>query len=124
MRLTIPVAPTLAWHALTDPCEVATWSGLRPIRLEPDYPVAGEHALWREHDGVVLHDEILAVDPERRLYSRLRRGPWLAVETYLLAPAGTHATTLRAEWRGHPALVLGNDAAMRRLVSRAGRAPA
>ncbi len=115
LRRTIPAPPADVWFALTDSETVATWAGVRPARLRADYPAAGERALWR--DGTtVLHDDILAVEPERLLRSRLRRGPFLVLEEYRLTSRGMHATELLAEWRGHPALVLGNDAAVARMV--------
>jgi hypothetical protein len=120
LRLAIAAPVDKVWRALTDPDQVTAWAGVQPVRLQPDYPVAGEHALWREADGTLLHDEILIVVPERRLQSRLRRGPALVLEDYVLCPAGRAGTTLRAEWRGHPALVTGNDAAMARMIRALG----
>lgn len=90
---------------LTDPAEVTAWAGVRPARLSADYPTVGEHALWWD-GSVLLHDEILDVQPERRLYSRLRRGSLLVIEDYRLRPLGHRGTELLAEWRGHPALVV------------------
>jgi hypothetical protein len=122
LRLTIPVPTTAVWRALTDVAEVSEWTGLEAVTTGIDYPIAGEWAIWRDpSSGVLLHDEILTVDPGRRLRSRLRRGPWLAIEDYVVEAAGPRSTTLRAEWRGHPILVVGNDRAMHAMV-RAARA--
>jgi hypothetical protein len=131
VRITVAVAAPVAtvWRALTDPAIVTMWAGVTPVRLAAGYPQPGEHALWRESNGGLLHDLILNVEPERRLTSRLTRGSCWVMEDYLLDARGARATRLRAEWRGHAALALGNDASLRRLkawceLSRAGRARA
>ena len=43
--------------------------------LPDGYPTAGQRAIWRDN-GVLLRDDILIAEPERRLVSRLARGPW------------------------------------------------
>ncbi len=113
LALTISAPVDRLWRALTVPSEVARWAVVEPIDVPAGYPAPGQHATWRDGDRV-LHDVIVRVDPLRRLSSRLWRGPWLVLEDYLLHPRG-RSTRLRAEWRGHPALAAGNDAAMRRL---------
>lgn len=120
VRRMIPAPIDVVWRALTDPEEVSAWAEVVPVRLRRDYPAAGEHALWRVRNGVLLHDEILNVVDRRELVSRLRTGPWLAIETYRIAPAGPGATTLLADWRGNPALVAGNDELMHRMIRAAG----
>lgn len=105
LRRTIAAPVEEVWRTLTDHVAVTAWAGVTPARLSPGYPVVGEHALWWDH-GVLLHDEILDVQPERRLHSRLRRGSLLVLEDYRLHPLGPRTTRLLTEWRGHPGLVI------------------
>ena len=90
----------MVWHALTEPMVVSEWSGLTAVRLDPDYPRPGEHALWRERSGAILHDVIVAVVPQRRLYSYLSQGPSWALEEYLLRAMGQERTQLQVNLRG------------------------
>ncbi len=111
--MTIAAPVEQVWQALTDPAEVIRWAAVDPVMLPEGYPTAGQHAIWR--DGrTLLHDYIVAVEPNRRLTSRLTLGPWQVNEEYALQPRGSQTTRLRATWSGHPTLAV-NDAAMRRL---------
>lgn len=103
IALVIAAPVDRVWRALTVPAEVEQWAGVAAHDVPPGYPRAGDHARWSDR-GVVLHDYIVAVLPERLLASRLTRGSDLVVERYDLRPAGTSATRLRATWLGHPGL--------------------
>jgi len=103
------------WRALAVVDEVRMWAGVQPARIPAGYPAAGDDALWHDR-GAILRDVILDVVPERRLLSRLERGPALVIEEYRLAPlANGRATRLVATWRGHAALADGNRPTMERL---------
>ncbi len=91
------------WFALTDPCAVVAWAGVTPADVPHDYPRPRQHATWWD-GAVLLHDEIVAVDPQRRLASRLRRGSHHAVEDYRLTRTGRATSRLLATWRGSPRL--------------------
>ena len=121
MTLTIAAPIARVWQALIDPDVVALWSALDPVFLPPGYPAAGQHAIWADH-GALLHDWIVAVEPSRKLVSRLAMGPWQVNEEYALVPRGNRSTVLRAIWSGHPKLVE-NGAGMRRLKNWCERAP-
>lgn len=109
VTLDIAAAVSRVWRALTTPDEVETWAGVTAVSLPPTYPAAGDYARWWDR-GVLLHDYIVAVEPERTLESRLERGSDLVIERYALR-AGGGATRLRATWRGHPRLA-GNERSM------------
>ena len=115
LRRTIAAPTSDVWRALTDPGLVTTWAGVTAARLSAHYPTAGDHALWWDN-GTLLHDKILAVEPERLLTSRLQRGPHLVLEEYRLRPLGPRTTLLHADWRGHAALVAGSAHALDGMV--------
>ena len=114
-RITLTIAAPIGrvWRALTDPEVVTGWAAVEPVVLPAGYPTAGQRAIWRDR-SVLLIDDIVAVEPERLMVSRLAMGPWRVNETYALQPRGARSTILSAAWRGHPALAI-NDVAMRRL---------
>ena len=103
VSLVIAAPVDRVWRALTVPAEVERWAGVTAHEVPPGYPRAGQHARWDDR-GIMLHDYIVTVVPERLLASRLTRGSDLVVERYDLRPAGGSATGLRATWLGHPGL--------------------
>jgi uncharacterized protein YndB with AHSA1/START domain len=93
----IVAAPSLVWHALTDPAEVQAWDGVRALDVPAGYPKAGHHARWRLRVlglPVTLHDRIRAVEPEARLGATITVGFVRLAEEYLLtAQPGTTRLT-------------------------------
>ncbi len=118
---TLPIAAEATWRRLAEPALVSIWAGVVPLDSPDDYPQPGQRVRWRDPmTGVLLHDEILDVSPGRLLRSRLRTGPALALERYTLRPAGPRATVLRAEWHGHPSLVVDSVDALTRMIRACG----
>lgn len=84
----IDASPARVWQALCVPAEVVQWDAGVSAALDApaDYPQPGQHVRWR-CSGVtfrILHDRPAEVIHERKLRSRLRRGPFHYDETYTL----------------------------------------
>ncbi len=104
--MVVGAAPQRVWRALCEPDQVTAWDGAVPIDVPAGYPQAGQHATWRVRVGgiaLLLHDQVRAVEAERRLVATLRIGLLTIDEEYRLAdhPGGSllvSTNDVRAPW--------------------------